>query len=97
LENPERILQELPPGLVTFLLGLVSLLAGAGGYLDKLSLLLLANIPLTGLLFLGSAWITLSTEGKRGESPFFGMLMAAAGFVLALISLLVDPAHPWIA
>ncbi len=97
MENPERLLQELPPALITILLGLASLAAGAGGFVDRLALLLLGNIPFTGLLFFLSAWVTLSTEGRRGENSFFGTLMAAGGFVLSLLSLLLNPAHPWIA
>jgi hypothetical protein len=90
-----EIVQHIPVSVASFTLGLLGLAFGAGGYVPMLYLLPWVSIPLSLLLFLLAAILTIGA-GREGEKAIIGVLLGLGGVVAAALQLLLDPLHPWI-
>ncbi|TAH35963.1 MAG: hypothetical protein EYC70_11995 [Planctomycetota bacterium] len=92
--HDSRSLRRVDPGFATLALGGATMVFGLIGFVYPLRIFRAVDIPITGLLYIAVAWITLASRGRR-EQAFAGLLLASLGFAVPLLAFLLDLQHPW--
>lgn len=83
------------PGFATACLGGFSLVVAVAAWTPMLSWLAWIALPLVFLLFLLSAWVSL-TDLRATAQSLPGLLANAAAVAISAVQLFVSPSHPWV-
>lgn len=100
--NPESnelaegsFLDEIPGHYATLGLGILSLGLASVAYLPSLRVMASVDIPITFLCFMIAALVGFGAREKMGL-VLTGVLLSAAGLILAAMHLVLVKNHPWI-